>query len=224
VNRSDLNASLGIFGIYLLGIFLIWFPLAFLGVPLPEDPIARSAVTVVLQTLGVIVLPYAWAWWRLGLSPAALGINVRGLGKNIALGCALYALALAAFIHCSDDPVISNHLVGQLGTGEAILFLAVMGLAAAGTDLSTRGFILLGLARYSPVAFAVIIQNLTWVLGHLHEIELLRNCLGVGMAVALTVTLGLLGDVIALKTRNVVGLAIAHILLNVVLVIYIRQL
>jgi len=65
---------------------------------------------------------------------------------------------------------------------------------------------------------------LTWYLGHIHEIELLQDCLGYGMALSLTLTLGLLGDAIALKTRNVLGLAIPHILLNIILAIYIRQL
>lgn len=70
----------------------------------------------------------------------------------------------------------------------------------------------------------MLIQNLTWYLGHIHEINLLTNCLGYMNALGLTLILGVVGDVIALKTRNVVGLAIAHVLLNVALLIYIRQL
>ena len=138
--------------------------------------------------------------------------------------CLLYSLALTAFIHCSADPLISNHAVGKLPAWEAVGFAASMSLIAAGTDLATRGFILFSLARYTHTSIAILIQNLTWYLGHIHEINLLTGCLGYASALGLTLTLGILGDVVALRTRNVLGLAFAHILLNIVLSLYIRQL
>lgn len=94
----------------------------------------------------------------------------------------------------------------------------------SGTDLSTRGFILLGLARYSPLIFAIIAQNVFWYVGHLSEIAELSGCLTLWGAIGLTLTLGILGDLVALKTRNILGLAIAHILLNVAMMIFIRNL
>lgn len=220
----NLNAVLGILGIFTLGVFLDWYPKVVLGLPLPKDMVWNSAISAFWQVGATIVIPCVWAVYRLGLKWGDLGLNTRNLGITLLLGCGLYTLALAAFIHCSADPLISKHAVGQVPLGEAIQLTAVMGLIAATTDIATRGFLLLTLVRYSPVWFAVLIQNLTWYLGHIHEINLLTNCLGYMNALGLTLILGIVGDVIALKTRNVVGLAIAHVLLNVALLIYIRQL
>lgn len=224
-NRQyNINAILGILGIFTLGVFLDWYPKVILGLPLPKDTILSSAVSALWQAGVTIVIPCLWAMRRLGLGLRDFGLTTHRLGITLLYGCVLYSLALAAFIHCSADPLISNHAVGRSPLNEAIQLTAVMGLIAAITDITTRGFLLLTLSRYGPVWFAVIIQNLTWYLGHIHEINLLTGCLGYTIALGLTLSLGILGDVIALKTRNVTGLAIAHILLNVVLMIYIRQL
>lgn len=118
---------------------------------------------------------------------------------------------------------MTNHIVRKVGPGEASMLVLLMGIVAAGTDLTTRGFILLTLTKHSHVIFAIFMQNLIWFLGHIAEIKLLTDCLGVAMATVLTLTLGIVGDMIVLRTRNVVGLAIAHFMLNVVLVIYLRQ-
>lgn len=224
MSRQDINATAGILGIYALGIFLTWYPMVALGIPLPEGIVARSAVNATWQTVATIALPWAWAMWRLGFSLADFGISIHKLGQAMLLGCLLYSMALAAFIHCSADPLITNHAVGKLPTSEAAGLVASMSLVAAGTDLATRGFILFSLARYTHIIFAIFIQNLTWYLGHIHEISLLTGCLGYAGALTLTLTLGILGDIIALRTRNVLGLAFAHILLNIVLSLYIRSL
>lgn len=223
ISRRNLNATLGILGIFSIGIFLDWFPKAFLQIPMPSDFIWNTIANSLWQIMATIVLPCAWAMHRLGFSLKDLGLGTHNFLKTALYGCALYSLALAAFIYCSADPLISNHAVGKLDFGDAMLMLTGMSLIAATTDIATRGFILLTLARYAPVSFAILIQNLVWYLGHVHEIKLLTNCLGYGMAVALTLTLGILGDIIALKTRNVLGLAFAHIMLNLALTIYIRQ-
>ena len=224
MSQRDINAALGVLGIFILGIFLNVYLLSILKVPMPESVVWKSNVSAVIQTLTTIVIPYAWAISRLGLSPADLGLSTRKLGQNLLYGCLLYSLALAVFIHCSADPMIANHAVRNAAPAEAIGMVSGMSLIAAGTDLATRGFILLTLARYTHVGFAIAIQNLAWYLGHIHEINMLSGCLGFAGALGLTLTLGILGDVIALRTRNVVGLAMAHILLNVVLTVYIRQL
>lgn len=218
------NAVLGIFGIYTFGIFLTWYITGILNPPMPDGIVGRSTVNALVQTICTIVIPYAWAVKRLGFSLRDLGLSLNKLGTSTLLGCLLYSLALAAFIHCASDPQIRDHAVGKLDLASATGMLASMSLIAAGTDFATRGFVLLALARYANIPVAVFVQNLTWFLGHIHEINLLTNCLGYWLALGLTLTLGVLGDVIALKTRNVVGLAIAHVLLNVGLTIYIRSL
>ena len=224
LSQHDLNAAFGVIGIFILGIFLVWFPLAVLEIPQPSGLVANTLFNAVWQTVATIVMPCAWAVWRLDLRLADLGLTVRNLGRSALLGCALYTLALAAFLHCSADPLISNHALRHLPGTEAFGLITAMSLIAAGTDVATRGFILLTLARHTHVIFAIVIQNLTWFLGHVHEINLLTNCLGAPAAIGLTLALGILGDIVALKTRNVVGLAMAHVLLNVALSIYIRQL
>ena len=219
-----LNQVISILGIFTLGIFLNWFPLVFANIPWPQDRILRPIADALWQTITTIIIPIGWAIWRLGLKPSDMGLSQNNLVKTTLLGCALYSLALASFIHCSDDPLIAKNLLRNVDTIDAIILTSSMSLVAAGTDIATRGFILLTLARYTNVWFAIVVQNLTWYLGHIHEIGLLENCLGYYQALGLTLTLGLLGDAIALKTRNVIGLSIAHILLNVVMVSYMRHL
>lgn len=223
-SHKKLNAVAGILGIYAVGIFLTWYASVVLQPPMPESMVGRSAINAIIQTLGIIVIPYIWAVRRLGFSFRDLGLTTAGLPQTAILGCLLYSLALAAFIHCSADPLISNHAVRKAELGDAIGLAASMSLIAAGTDFATRGFVLLALARYASIPFAIFFQNLVWFVGHIPEIGLLSNCLGYWAAVGLTLTLGVLGDIIALKTRNVVGLAVAHVLLNVILTVYIRSL
>lgn len=221
-SQKNLNAITGILGIYGLGIFLLWYIATVLHLPMPESMIGRSAVNAIFQTALTVFFPYIWAVRRMRFSLRDLGVSRSGLLASTVSGCLLYSLALAAFMHCSADPLISNHALGKLDIGGAIGLLSSMSLISAGTDFATRGFLLLALARYAGIPFAVCIQNISWYVGHIPEINLLSNCLGFWMAAGLTLTLGIVGDVIALKTRNVIGLAIAHILLNVVLTVFIR--
>lgn len=224
VSGYKLNAFLSISGMYLLGIFLTWYLTGIFKIPLPDDVSLKSLTVNILQAVCVIVIPYIWAIKRLNFSLRDLGVSTKNLGQSIILGCALYTLALAAFLHCSADPMISNHAIGKMEITDASTLLLAMGIGAATTDLATRGFVLFTLARFTNLPIAIVMQNATWFIGHVGEIKLLENCLGLWAAIGLTLTLGILGDVIALKTRNIVGLSIAHVLLNIVLVFYIRNL
>lgn len=219
-----LNAFFGIFGIYLLCIFLTWYLTGIFSIPLPDDVALRSLTTVTIQAVFMIVIPYLWAIKRLNFSLPELGISTNKLIPSIILGCALYSIALAAFIHCSADPFVSNHAIGKTDTGDTLILLLAMSIGAASTDITTRGFILFTLKRYTNLPIAIFMQNVAWFAGHVEEIDMLTNCLGFWGAAGLTLTLGLLGDVIALKTRNIVGLSIAHVLLNVILTFYIKSL
>jgi hypothetical protein len=105
---------------------------------------------------------------------------------------------------------------------QALAILLVMGIHAAGTDFATRGYILLGVAERGPVLLAILLQNVVWFVGHVYEIDLLARCMGLAWARGLFLVLGVLGDVVALKTRNVAGLAAAHVLLNVAMAFVIR--
>lgn len=222
--RRDLNATLGILGIFLTAIFLTWFPIAGISVPLPDHPVYRTAWTGGWQFFATIVIPYVWAARRLRMSPADLGISTRNLGVSVLLGCALYSLALIAFWYGRHDPLVAQHPIRFLPDREVWVLGGTMCLIASGTDIATRGFILLSLARHAGVPFAVVSQNVFWMVGHTHEIAVLESALGPIGANGLFLLLGLLGDTIALRTRNVLGLAVAHILLNIVMISYIRGL
>lgn len=219
---ANLNLSLGMLGICGLGIFLAWFVTAMQLLPLPSDRIQSSLVGASWQFSTTVILLYVWANKRLRLPLRELGITTRNLLRTTLLGCLLYSLALVAFVSCSNAPFIAHHALRTADLKDAMLLLFSMSITAAGTDLTTRGFILLGLARYAPLSFAIIVQNALWYLGHVGEIAQLSGCLGVSGAIGLTLTLGILGDVIALKTRNVIGLAIAHVFLNIAMMIFIR--
>jgi hypothetical protein len=220
----DLTAVAGALGIFGVGIFLTWFPVTALRVPLPAHPVDRTAVTGAWQFLMTIGLPYAWAAGRLGLSPARLGLTTHNLGRCLALGCALYAIAFLAFVYGRHDPLIADHPIRHVAGARVWLLGGAMCLIAAGTDIATRGFILLTLADRGPLWFAILMQNVFWLFGHTHEIRVLESALGQAGAFGLFLLLGVLGDGIALRTRNVLGLALAHVVLNVVMIIFIRSL
>lgn len=222
--RRDLHAVLGILGVTAFGILCLWFPAVVLRVPMPSDMLASSATTAIWQTVALVFFPFWWAVSRLGMRISELGVTREQIGSSTALGCALYTLALAAFIYCSGGLMMQGHAVRQADPLDAAMLVGTMSVIAAGTDLTTRGFVLLTLARHSHVVFAIFMQNLVWFVGHVHEITMLVDCLGAPGAIGLTLTLGIVGDMIVLKTRNVLGLAIAHVLLNVVLGMYLRQL
>ncbi|MGA9163892.1 MAG: CPBP family glutamic-type intramembrane protease [Thiobacillus sp.] len=221
---ANLNLVLGMLGITSLGIFLAWFVTAMQLLPMPSDPVWSSLAGASWQFFTTVIVLYWWANKRLCLPLSELGITTKNLLQTTILGCLLYSLALIAFISCSNDPFIANHVLRHASTKEAMLTLLSMSIVASGTDLTTRGFILLGLARYSPLIFAIIVQNALWYLGHVSEIAQLSGCLTLWGAIGLTLTLGILGDMVALKTRNIMGLAIAHILLNISMMIFIRNL
>jgi hypothetical protein len=228
-----LTATAGILAIFAAGVFITWLFIVGLGLPLPQDPIRRKIATTAIQTFGTIVVPYGLVRFWPGLTPGDLGLNSGQLWRSFGLGCLLYAVGLVGFVHCSSDPLIFEHPVRFLKPANATLLTATMSAHAATTDIATRGFILLALVRHSPVWFAICMQNLVWLLGHVYEIQLFTNCLGgptvpftqMGLwAAGLFVVLGVLGDVVALRTRNVIGLALGHVVLNLVMVAYIRQL
>lgn len=220
----NLNVVLGMLGICTLGIFLAWFVTAMQLLPLPTDPVWSSLVGAFWQFFTTVVVLYWWANKRLRLPLGELGVTRKNLLRTSLLGCLLYSLAFMVFVSCRDDPFIAQHALRNTNPDDAALLLIGMSTIAAGTDLTTRGFVLLGLARYSPVFFAITVQNVLWYLGHTSEIAQLSGCLTFWGAIGLTLTLGILGDIIALKTKNVLGLALAHILLNITMVIFIRTL
>ena len=216
------NATIGILGIFLTGIFLTWFPIQVLKVPLPLHPVDRALATGLWQTLFVIAMPYTWSAFRRKRGPASLGLTWKNLPRSALFGCLLYSITFTAFFLASQSPLLQSHPVRHLPMARTLELGFAMCLIAAGTDVATRGFILLSLVETTNVAFAVLMQNVFWLLGHTHEIKVLTSVFGTAGAVGLFVLIGVLGDSIVLRTRNVVGLAIGHILLNIAMISYLR--
>jgi hypothetical protein len=221
--RGRAVRMLALVAFFVAGVFLTWSWIVGLKLPLPRHPLYHKLATTLLQTTFAIVIPYLAAWKWLGLTPARLGFTTRGFLPSLLWGCGLYAIALGAFLTCSDDPLLTRHPLARAEPWVAVAIVLVMGLHAAGTDFATRGYILLGLAEFGPVAFAILMQNVVWFVGHVYEIDLLARCMGLWPARGLFLLLGVLGDVIALRTRNVAGLAVAHVLLNVAMAFVIRN-
>jgi hypothetical protein len=223
-DRRNLARTAAVLGVFCAGVFLTWFIIARLDVTERLDFVTRHLANSSIQSVLVIALPYAWAWRFLGRRPSTLGVGRRGFGRSVLLSCALYGLALIAFLYCWSDPTVAQHPIRIVRPEKVILLGVSMCLLAATTDIATRGFVLLALAEYTHVSFAILMQNVFWILGHAYEIRALSGCLGAPAAYGLFLLLGLLGDSITLRTRNVLGLALAHVLLNVVMIAYLRGL
>ncbi len=101
-----------------------------------------------------------------------------------------------------------------LSKEEVFVNLILVGIMASLTDFWTRGFILLQISERFGKMWGIIIQNLTWFMIHLYEIQLLQYYIGWAMAIGLTLFLGILGDLVALKTKNLYGLMLGHFFLN----------
>jgi len=89
-------------------------------------------------------------------------------------------------------------------------------LMAAITDFWTRGFVLLTLEKEYGWFLAILTQNIFWFLLHFYEVVWISPYISFWGAVALTVGLGFLGDMVALHYKNIWGLMIGHALLNII--------
>ena len=121
-------------------------------------------------------------------------------------GLGVYSIALIAFLLSLGNPNFDKYF--RWGTEysivEWLLILALVSWMAFVTDLWTRGFVLMLLAKYQSPWFGIFAQNVTWLVIHLYEIALLYPAMGIFGALALTITLGVLGDIVALKTKNII--------------------
>jgi hypothetical protein len=223
--RFRLLDTLFVLGVFGAGILLTTLVIVQFRVTADLDFVSRHLANTSIQAFFLIVVPYAASAALRRGTPAELGLTLRKLGPSLGWSLGLYAIALAAFFYCADGPLIAGHpirrpvqpvVIGKLGLSMCLL--------AATTDIATRGFILLSLRRCAPLWFAILMQNVFWIYGHVYEIRALSVCLGTAAGYALFLVLGLLGDTIALRTRNVVGLALGHVALNLVMIFYIRSL
>jgi len=172
-----------------------------------------------------ILLPFGWALYIKKEKLADLGITRKNISKSIILGTGVYSIALVVFILSVGKPAFDDSFVSgymQKNIIDLVILGILVSIMAMVTDLWTRGFVLMLLSKHKSPFFGIFAQNVTWFVVHIYEINALREAITLPGAIALTLTLGILGDVAALKTKNIVGLGFGHIVLNIGFITYIR--
>ncbi|MFQ6125408.1 MAG: hypothetical protein ACE5R6_12510 [Candidatus Heimdallarchaeota archaeon] len=183
-----------------------------------------STFRVIRMTVVYILFPFWWAMTKLGTRMGEFGLTTKNLKESLLYGSLVYAIALGIFIYNLNNSTFYSAFAGgyeQMTLAELILTGTLFSWMAAVTDIWTRGFILLQVTKYSNATFGVLMQNCTWVLVHLYEIAILAPVLSLPGAITLTLVLGTTGDVAALKTHNIVGLAFGHVMLNIGFMAYV---
>jgi hypothetical protein len=177
------------------------------------------------MTLVYIVLPFGWVILLKKESFKDLGITRKNIFKSLLLGTGVYSIALAVFLFSIGKPSFDASFVSGYKNKDIIELVTLgilVSIMAMITDLWTRGFVLMLLSKHKSPFFGIFAQNVTWFMVHLYEIDALREAITLPGAIALTLTLGILGDVAALKTKNILGLGFGHIVLNIGFIAYIR--
>jgi hypothetical protein len=185
----------------------------------------RSAIFRAIRMSWVyIVLPFWWARRKLGTSWEDFGLTTKNLAPSLLYGGLVYMIALVTFILQLSNPVFYQAWAAgyeRMPRLELVVTGLLFSWMAAITDLWTRGFILMQITKHSTAMWGVFIQNGTWLIVHLYEIALLAPTLTLPGALLLTIVLGTMGDVVALKTHNIVGLAFGHVILNIGFITYV---
>jgi len=185
-----------------------------------EDNIFRA----LRMTCVYVILPFGWAWVVMRIRWADFGITKKNIIWSLIFGISVYSIALVTFILSLGNPDFDSAFRwgADYSMSDWILTLALVSWMAFVTDLWTRGFVLMLLTKYQSPMFGIIGQNITWLVIHIYEISLLGPSMGIIGALGLTLALGVLGDIVALKTKNILGLGIGHIFLNIAFLSYIR--
>ena len=184
-----------------------------------------------LRMFAVYLLP-VFLWFKLnpveGKFSYNMGLNLPSEGKfaAVGLGLLLYMFALATFIlwppeSCGFRFWENNlHRCSTATKIDWIITLPLLCCMAMLTDLWTRGFVLIQATERWGEVSGIAMQNLFWLLLHLYELEILAPSMSWPGAIILALILGILGDLIVLKWRCVIGLMGGHALLNIGWVLY----
>lgn len=203
----------------LAGVFY-YYRTNFLSLTSIEHNIFRT----IRMTCVYVLLPFGWAYFIKKIPLKDFGIKKQKLITSIILGLGIYSIALIVFLVSLGNPEFDQYFRWGMkySITEWLFTLALVSWMAFVTDLWTRGFVLMLLSKYQSPWFGIFAQNITWLIVHIYEIVLLGPSLSIFGALALTITLGVLGDVVALKTKNIIGLGIGHIYLNIAFFGYVR--
>jgi len=188
------------------------------------SPLGNNIFRAIRMTIFYVILPFGWAYYYKHLNKSDLGITKKRLFASIILGLGVYTIALFAFLLSLGNPAFDHHFSWGMDYSltDWLLTMSLVSWMAFVNDLWTRGFVLMLLAKFQTPWFAIIAQNITWLMIHLYEVAILSPSMGLLGALGLTVVLGVCGDLVALKTRNIIGLGIGHIYLNIAFFSYVR--
>ncbi len=188
-------------------------------------PVYDNLFRATRMTLVYVLLPLGWALSVKKFKLNELGITKNMCGRSIILGVGLYSIVLIVFLFLLGKPEFDTHF--RWGADyELIDWLLIMFLVAWMafiTDLWSRGFVLMLLAKHQTIWFAILIQNLVWLSAHIYEVLILESSLTIVGALGLTIGIGILGDIIVFKTKNVIGLGVGHIVLNLIFFSFVRS-
>ncbi|MHA2251994.1 MAG: CPBP family glutamic-type intramembrane protease [Candidatus Kariarchaeaceae archaeon] len=187
---------------------------------LDDDHVYYDLIRMIRMLL-FYVIPAIWfvnrhngSWKDLGILPSKdYPIS------SIIAGILVYLIAIIVFLKY-DIFYAGWDQTSTTTTIVKFFFIAVM---ASITDFWTRGFILFELAKRYRSYIAVLWQNIIWFVIHLYEIELLVPYIGIYYSILLTITLGIGGDLVALKTESILGLMCGHILLNLAIILSAKE-
>lgn len=176
-----------------------------------------TAVATILRDLALVAL-IGYFLWRAGQSPRAIGWTTGHLGREIALGVALFVpLFLGArwlealLVGFGFTTGTSSGLVPSRSPSELLLALALVGVVAISEETIFRGYLLLRfrnvLGRALP---AVLVVSVIFMLGHGYE----------GSAGAITVGVtGAVWSAVYLWRRSLVAPVTMHFLLDAVAIV-----
>ncbi len=165
----------------------------------------------------IYVIPSIWFIYRYGGTWKDSGILPSSKYPLFSIlgGILVYLVAIIVFLK------YEIFFSGWYRTPWTIILLKfiIVGLMASITDYWTRGFILFELSKRYNNQIAIVTQNVVWFIIHIYEIDLLEPYIGLLNAIILTLILGIGGDLVALKTKSILGLMIGHILLNLAIIL-----
>jgi hypothetical protein len=188
------------------------------------SPAQDNLFRALRMTCVYVLLPFSWALGLKKLKLSDFGITKKKIFTSIIFGLGIYSIALVAFLISIGNPDFDRYFRwgADYSINDWLIIMALVSWMAFATDLWTRGFVLMLLAKFQSPWFGILAQNITWLGVHLYEVAILGPSMGILGALVLTILLGVLGDLVALKTGNILGLGIGHIYLNLVFFGYIR--
>jgi uncharacterized protein len=176
-----------------------------------------TAVATILRDLALVAL-IGYFLWRSGESPRAIGWTKRHIGREVALGVALFVplyLGMrwleAMLIGLGFTVGSSSSLVPGRSAVDLVLALVLVGVVAVSEETIFRGYLLLRFRNVLGSTWpALLIASVIFMLGHGYE----------GSAGALTVgATGLAWGAIYLWRRSLIAPVTMHFLLDAVAIV-----